>query len=470
MNGCFRNRAPGSTFNRHRSQLRSELRPPGNTTNSSLLLQTPTTILRKLAVFRQQQHDKMAGKAAASSANPLVIPGRPDTSFNVQLHPLVLLTISDYITRHTIRKQETPVVGAIIGQQHGRDFTLEHAFECKSAQRGENTVLDEAWFRERLDMYKEVHKAPALDMVALFTLGPVIGPQPAHLPVLKQVQEITGSDSIMLLLFHVEQVDHLQGGKLPISLYDSVEEAEGAVKFKELAFDVDSGDAEMIGVNFVAVGGGNATAVPKADASSSGGASSSKAKTAKSKGKGKEKDDEGVEVNGSSSANILSPEDDELISTLNSKVNAIKMLNERINLIRTYLETLPDSYLTDVSSTSPAPDNTNFALLRSVNSMLSRLPLLAPPTSSTLDSTPDTTTPISTLQQASETEKQDVHLTSLLASLTRATQEASNLGSKFSVLQREKQSKERHPFRGGHQRGLGGNMFGDDGIADGAGL
>lgn len=405
----------------------------------------------------------MAGKSAASK-NPLVIPGRPDTSFNVQLHPLVLLTISDYITRHTLRQQEGPIVGAIIGQQNGRDFTLEHAFQCKLADGADTAMMDAEWFTERLDMYKEVHKVPALDMVALFTLGPVEGPQPAHLPILKQVQQLTGSDSIMLLLFHVEQVDDLQGGKLPISLYDSVEEAEGEVKFKELAFDVDSGDAEMIGVNYVAVGGGNATAVPKQDTSSA--ASGSKDKKAKGKGKGKEKDGEEADTNGATSTNVLSAEDDELISTLNSKVNAIKMLNERINLIRTYLQTLPQSYLTDATSTVPAPENTNFALLRSVNSMLSRLPLLAPPDSAANGTSSDAAAPRTTLQQAAETEKQDVHLTSLLASLTRATQEASNLGSKFAVVQSAKQNRERTNFRGGLRGG-----FGDDGLlAENTGL
>jgi COP9 signalosome complex subunit 6 len=46
------------------------------------------------------------------------------------LHPLVLLTMSDYITRHTLREQRGPIIGAILGQQNGREITMEHAFEC----------------------------------------------------------------------------------------------------------------------------------------------------------------------------------------------------------------------------------------------------------------------------------------------------------------------------------------------------
>lgn len=97
---------------------------------------------------------------AESSENPLVSKSTSDASLSVQLHPLVLLTISDYITRHTLRSQEGPIFGAIIGQQNGREVTMEHAFECKvqTDKSGKmNTdaegrlMLDEAWFADRLE-------------------------------------------------------------------------------------------------------------------------------------------------------------------------------------------------------------------------------------------------------------------------------------------------------------------------------
>lgn len=402
----------------------------------------------------------------STTANPLVIAGKPDTSLNVQLHPLVLLTISDYITRHTLRQQKGPIVGAIIGQQNGRNFTLEHAFECKLADSGSDVTLDADWFTAQLEMYKEVHKAPALDMVALFTLGPVEGPQPAHLPVLHQVQSLTSSDSIMLLMFHPELVDNLQGGKLPITLYESVEEMEADtmhVRFRELQFEVETGDAEMIGVDFVAKGGGNATAVRKAEPAQTA-ASSSKEK--KGKGKGKAKEDES-ELATTSPGHVLSSEEEELISSLNAKVNAIKMLNERLDLIRSYLVSLPPSYLNGASENT-LPENVNYPLLRSVSSLLSRLPLLTSPTPSARPaSTGDGTTSASLLEEAKRKQKEDVHLTSLLSTLTRSVTEAQSLSTKFNVLQREKANKDRMNFggRGGGGGGGGGNrMFSDDGI------
>lgn len=92
-------------------------------------------------------------KMANAAANSLLSTTRAsDTSPTIQLHPLVLLTISDCITRHTLRNQPGPVVGAIIGQQNGQDISMEVAFQAKlvTNDAGE-VVLDAEWFRQRLE-------------------------------------------------------------------------------------------------------------------------------------------------------------------------------------------------------------------------------------------------------------------------------------------------------------------------------
>jgi COP9 signalosome complex subunit 6 len=65
----------------------------------------------------------------ASTSNTL-LSSQKSAQIQAVLHPLVLLTISDYITRHTLREQQGPIVGALLGQQNGREITIEHAFEC----------------------------------------------------------------------------------------------------------------------------------------------------------------------------------------------------------------------------------------------------------------------------------------------------------------------------------------------------
>lgn len=82
-----------------------------------------------------------------ASSNPLVSAGA-SSELQVILHPLVLLTISDYIARHTLRQQKGPVVGGLLGQQNGREITIEHAFDV--SMKDDDTVEPQR-FHTRLE-------------------------------------------------------------------------------------------------------------------------------------------------------------------------------------------------------------------------------------------------------------------------------------------------------------------------------
>lgn len=422
--------------------------------------------------------------------NPLVSKSTSDSSLSVQLHPLVLLTVSDYITRHTLREQEGPILGAIIGQQNGREVTMEHAFECKLKTEPKSkkvaideegrVILDEEWFAQRIEQYKEVHKAPALDLVAMFALSSSNGPQPQHIPILQQLQHHY-NDSLILLLFHPDTIldGNMTGSKLPISLYESFYEpgSEGAdkslqvdgwgmgrqlqMRFRELAYEVETGEAEMIAVDFVAKGSGSATAIQTA-------ASSTKPLAPSAKGKVKATESDAT---GTVTESPLSPEDEELVSSLQGKANAIKMLHQRIQLIKAYLEHLPPSYLNDPSLAAAIDPSQqlNQPLLRNISSLLSRLPLLTPPSSALAATTPGIPTLPSSLATASAHEHSDVHLVSLLSALTRSIAEAKDMGSKYSVVQKARSDKMPSLGQGGPRGMRGGFGAGFGGILDSPG-
>lgn len=85
------------------------------------------------------------------TTDSLLSSSKSDSLTQVQLHPLVILTVSDYVTRHSLRRQRGPIVGAIIGAQNGRNVTMEHAFECKLIAKDDGeAVLDSEWFEDRL--------------------------------------------------------------------------------------------------------------------------------------------------------------------------------------------------------------------------------------------------------------------------------------------------------------------------------
>jgi len=89
--------------------------------------------------------------AVETPVNPLLSTQKSsDSGLQVALHPLVLLTISDYVTRHTLRQQTGPIVGALLGQQNGREITIEHAFDCLLVEVDREIILNQAWFEDRL--------------------------------------------------------------------------------------------------------------------------------------------------------------------------------------------------------------------------------------------------------------------------------------------------------------------------------
>lgn len=88
---------------------------------------------------------------AAATVNPLMSTQKSDSSLQVALHPLPILEISDYITRSYLRGYKGAIVGALIGQQNGRQITIEHSFSVKTEHTGQNYKVDSEWFTARLD-------------------------------------------------------------------------------------------------------------------------------------------------------------------------------------------------------------------------------------------------------------------------------------------------------------------------------
>lgn len=90
---------------------------------------------------------------ADDSRNPLLSPQKSsDTDLQVTLHPLPLIEISDYITRGYQRGHKGAIVGGLLGQQNGREITVEHGFTCKTDKNASGQYeLDIHWFGPRLE-------------------------------------------------------------------------------------------------------------------------------------------------------------------------------------------------------------------------------------------------------------------------------------------------------------------------------
>jgi COP9 signalosome complex subunit 6 len=80
-------------------------------------------------------------------ASTLVSQHASTSGLQIALHPLALLTISDYITRHVLRRQSGPMVGALLGHQNGRELSIEYAYEIVMKS---DTIVDTKWFEDKL--------------------------------------------------------------------------------------------------------------------------------------------------------------------------------------------------------------------------------------------------------------------------------------------------------------------------------
>ncbi|KXX80242.1 COP9 signalosome complex subunit 6 [Madurella mycetomatis] len=385
----------------------------------------------------------------AGRADNELLSTQKSSDLQVALHPLPILEISDFIARGYQRGFKGAVVGALLGQQHGREVTIEHSFSCKSIKNADGHYeLDQEWFRHRLDQMKLVHKSPPLDLVGWYALVPKAGPTALHLPIHRQISAV--NESAVLLGFHVEDIlSPTAGDPLPITIYesnmeaqDSARDAEGedkemrdaevpakmVLRFRKLPYTTETGEAEMIAMQFIREGGANAMV----DTTERHILEQFDKKIAVDDGKGKRRavayDEskqprkepatasaaaEQPEQTASPDANLTRAEA-EYMSALQAKYNAIKMMKSRVSLIITYLQRLQSPDPSGV-----APSNT---ILRHIQALVTNLDLVAPAEQATLE-------------HEIQRETNDVHLVSLISDLVSSVNQVREAGKKFSVLE-----------------------------------
>ncbi|OAR02384.1 hypothetical protein LLEC1_05316 [Akanthomyces lecanii] len=389
----------------------------------------------------------------ASGPNPL-ISSQKSSQLHAVLHPLVLLTISDYITRHTLRHQSVPIIGALLGQQNGREITIEHAFDChlvEAPNEDGGYLLDHVKFTARLEQMITVHKDRQLDFVGWYTLLPASGPTPTVLPIHNQILQGWNESAVLLGFQPQEVLHHSVGGKLPLTIYESNYEADESkidhdgedkkmedgepplkLRFREVPYSVETDETEMISMNYIASSGGNAAAVAAKDTQPS--------RSVESNGKGKrrlvESDDPADTLHDDEAGVTLTREEEETLAALTAKANAVKMLQSRIELLTAYLESIPVSFgstevvdegLMDTDAATVTP---SLPVLREIKALTGRLGLVIPSDDETF-------------QKEMASDQNDVETINLLSTLMQSISQARQMGKKFSVVDGFKNNMQR---------------------------
>ncbi|KAH6632718.1 hypothetical protein F5144DRAFT_548635 [Chaetomium tenue] len=400
----------------------------------------------------------MAGQAA----NELLSTQKAsDSGIKVVLHPLPILEISDLIVRGYQRGLKGAVVGALLGQQNGHEVTIEHSFSCKNAKNADGLYeLDDSWFGQRLEQMKLVHKSPALDLVGWYSLVPKAGPSALHLPIHRQISAL--NESAVLLGFHIEDMlAPSSGDPLPITIYESNMEAEDSketegedqemkdaeaaakmvLRFRKLPYATDTGEAEMIAMQFIREGGANATV----DNTEKHILEQFDKKIAVDDGKGKRRAvayDESSKSKKDTATSTEPPASNpdanlnraeaEYMSALHAKYNAIKMMKSRLALIITYLQNLPSDFTSGTQTTTEAAELARASsgqhtipsnnILRHIQALVINADLVAPAEQATL-------------KREIQRETNDVTLLSMVSDLVSTVNEAREAGKKFQIVE-----------------------------------
>ena len=281
----------------------------------------------------------------------------------------------------------------------------------------------------------------------------------------------------VLLAIHPEAFELTQGvnQKLPITIYESVSEAEPSkdegsmqvdgeessdLKFRQLSYTVETDEAEMIAIDYVAKGAGSAAAVAEPTPQASTTAAAQQPDTEDKKGKKRADAPSNTTTkpqtttNGTSaSLDTLTAEEQDQIATIQTRLNSVRMLQSRLQLLTEFLSTLPPSYLSDNPTplTPSSPDPSHLPHLRNIQALLTRLSLLSPSTTSA-QSAP------TALESAQRAQSNDAALTQLLSILNHDVQALGELGRKFATVENARSAKKKG---GGQGHGMGFGALGD---------
>ncbi|KII93712.1 hypothetical protein PLICRDRAFT_402403 [Plicaturopsis crispa FD-325 SS-3] len=191
---------------------------------------------------------------------PVVLPST--TSSGLSLHPLPILNISEHLTRVKLQTNSNLpfVLGALLGTQNGREVEIVNTFEL--ALEGQSELVDHGFLVSRRDQYKQVF--PSLEFIGWYSVA--TEPTARHVALHEQ---FTGYSSTPLLLLlqpksKAGSTSDINAQSLPFKAYEptfEIRDRKSRSVFIEAPFNVETGEAERIAVDWTARGGGGGTSL-----------------------------------------------------------------------------------------------------------------------------------------------------------------------------------------------------------------
>jgi hypothetical protein len=175
----------------------------------------------------------------------------------------------------------------------------------------------------------DIETHPQLTLVGWYTFD--ASPQPWHARIHTQLKTSFNCDSAIFLLYHPDKVEDSSNGKLPFTIYESILAKESGsmdvdypddshpIKFRPVAFAIETAPAEAIALADIAQGASTAAAYQDKNVKDN---SSKDTDVKDKKGKGKEKAKETDDV--VAPVDYLSPEEETCMSAPYSLLTATR--------------------------------------------------------------------------------------------------------------------------------------------------
>ncbi|KJA26121.1 hypothetical protein HYPSUDRAFT_36994 [Hypholoma sublateritium FD-334 SS-4] len=195
----------------------------------------------------------------------VVLPPTTTSGLALSLHPLPILNISDHWTRSKLQKNAVDpfILGALLGTQNGREVEIVNTFEL--AVIGEdNALVDHEFLVSRRDQYKQVF--PSLEFIGWYTVTP--RPSVHHIALHEQFTGYCSTPLLLILQPSLALVSasssDVNAQTLPFKAYEptiELRDRKSRSVYIEVPYNVETGEAERIAVDWTARGGGGGTSL-----------------------------------------------------------------------------------------------------------------------------------------------------------------------------------------------------------------
>lgn len=176
----------------------------------------------------------------------------------MQIHPAVIMNISEHHTRaQAIRQQAEIVIGALLGKRNDHNLEIVDSFELrftKDPHLNDNAsfVIDREFYQRKIPLVKQVN--PDLDLIGWYSTTPFIHEQSSRegdVSLHRQISEFIPNPVFIKFDPYKREDDPKISGSLPVNVYEPVIEIDACgekVNLIEVSWTIITEDIEIIGL------------------------------------------------------------------------------------------------------------------------------------------------------------------------------------------------------------------------------